>query len=139
MEQITRDELRELAKEKQVKGWYKMTKAELISALVMEKKDENNEERVENEETIPDFSKMKKEALMNYFKKYLAPRYMKDVFLIPDMIAAAKANRQMLYKFARFHDIPMKEVRAETTNEVYAKIVKIIGKKSYDNMDSDDE
>jgi hypothetical protein len=136
MEQITRDELRELAKEKQVKGWYKMTKAELISALAMEEpmKNETNEGSV-----VPDFSKMTKKQLLAYFEQYLAPRYMNDVFLIPDMVAAAKVNRQTLYRFAKFHDIPVKEIRAETANEVYAKIVKIIGKKSYDNMDSDDE
>jgi hypothetical protein len=133
MDKMTRDELRELAKSHQIKGWYKMTKVELIAALPTDEPKE-----MENED-VPDFSKMTKQKLLAYFKQYLAPRYMNDVFLIPDMVQAAKANRQTLYRFAKFHDIPMKEIRAETPNEVYAKIVKMIGKKSYDNADSDDE
>lgn len=140
MDQMTRDQLREIAKEKQVKGWYKMTKTELISALTTEDqmKNETNEDNNEGSD-VPDFSKMSKKQLLAYLEKYLAPRYMNDMFLIPDMVAAAKANRQTLYRFAKFHDIPTKEVRAETANEVYLKIVKMIGKKSYDNADSDDE
>lgn len=140
MEQMTRDQLRELAKKNQINGWYKMTKAELVSAL-FKGEAKNNETNEDNNETsdVPDFSKMTKKKLLAYFEQYLAPRYMNDQFLIPDMVAAAKVNRQTLYRFAKFHDIPVKEVRAETANEVYLKIVKMIGKKSYDNADSDDE
>lgn len=128
--------LREIAKKQQINGWSKMKKAELMKALYINK--ENTEE---TKEELPDFAELTRPQLMKYLNKHISKRYMDDkVFFVPEMVAAAKANRQMLYRGAKkMWDIQKKDIQGENANEVYAKIVKIMGERSYKNADSSDD
>lgn len=128
--------LREIAKKQQINGWSKMKKAELMKAL-----DINKENTEETKEELPDFAELTRPQLMKYLNKHISKRYMDDkVFFVPEMVAAAKANRQMLYRGAKkMWDIQKKDIQGENANEVYAKIVKIMGERSYKNADSSDD
>lgn len=128
--------LREIAKKQQINGWSKMKKAELMKALYINK--ENTEE---TKEELPDFAELTRPQLMKYLNKHISKRYMDDkVFFVPEMVAAAKANRQMLYRGAKkMWDIQKKDIQGENANEVYAKIVKIMGERSYKNANSSND